>query len=326
MGLYSISPFHGAPIGYDFNPKQSNFYQTERSLLYYSEITFEIVDVSKMNKNLIEQVIWYIESHYAEALTLDHIAAIAQVSRYHLVRAFGAATGYSVMRYLRARRLTIAAQNLANGAHATILDAALATGYSSHEAFTRAFREAFGVTPETIRSQRHVRNIPLVEAMKMNKQSNKSVKEPRFENRTAFLVVGLKARYGEDASAHIPAQWQRFTPYIGTISRQIGETTYGVGYNGDDEGNLDYLCGVAVADFSDVPPELDTLHIPEQRYAIFNHPDHVSTVNQTWNFIWSIWFPNSGYQPADAPFFECYGQTFDPMTGSGGFELWIPIK
>ncbi len=46
----------------------------------------------------VEQAIWFIESHHAEAITFEDVAEVAGVSTYHLVRAFGAATGYSVMR------------------------------------------------------------------------------------------------------------------------------------------------------------------------------------------------------------------------------------
>src|SRR5271168_4403298 len=98
-----------------------------------------------------QKALWFIESHLAEPITLDEISAVAEVSRFHLVRAFGEATGFSVMRYVRARRLTEAARSLAAGAP-DILSLALDADYGSHEAFTRAFRDQFGLTPETVRS------------------------------------------------------------------------------------------------------------------------------------------------------------------------------
>ncbi|MEA2887427.1 MAG: AraC family transcriptional regulator, partial [Bradyrhizobium sp.] len=51
--------------------------------------------------NPAQKALWFIESHLAGALTLDEVAAVAGVSRFHLVRAFAAATGFSVMRYVR---------------------------------------------------------------------------------------------------------------------------------------------------------------------------------------------------------------------------------
>src|ERR1700674_396565 len=66
--------------------------------------------------NPAQKALWFIESHLAEELTLDEVAAIGGVSRFHMVRAFAAATGLSVMRYVRARRLSEAARALAGGA------------------------------------------------------------------------------------------------------------------------------------------------------------------------------------------------------------------
>ena len=48
--------------------------------------------------NPAQRALWYIESHLAEPMTLDEIAVISGVSRFHLVRAFAAATGLPVMR------------------------------------------------------------------------------------------------------------------------------------------------------------------------------------------------------------------------------------
>ena len=56
--------------------------------------------------NPAQKALWYSESHLGQALTLDEISGVAGVSRFHMVRAFAAATGCSVMRYVRARRLT----------------------------------------------------------------------------------------------------------------------------------------------------------------------------------------------------------------------------
>src|SRR5229473_2948050 len=90
--------------------------------------------------NPVGKALWYIESHFGEAITLDEIAAIGGVSRYHMSRAFGVATGQPALRHIRGRRLSEAAKSLAKGA-GDILGVALEAGYGSHEAFTRAFRD-----------------------------------------------------------------------------------------------------------------------------------------------------------------------------------------
>jgi AraC-like DNA-binding protein len=92
----------------------------------------------------VEKALWYIEGHLGLDISLADIAAGACVSRHHLLRAFAAATGLSVMRYVRGRRLSEAAQRLAGGA-GDILSVAIDAGYNSHEAFTRAFGDQFGM-------------------------------------------------------------------------------------------------------------------------------------------------------------------------------------
>ncbi|WP_227699737.1 GyrI-like domain-containing protein [Raoultella ornithinolytica] len=42
--------------------------------------------------------------------------------------------------------------------------------------------------------------------------------------------------------------------------------------------------------------------------------------------MWSKWLPESGHEAADAANFERYGAEFDPRTGTGGLEIWIPLK
>ena len=272
----------------------------------------------------VGKALWYIESHFAGEISLDQVAAAGGVSRYYLSRAFAEATGFPVMQYVRARRLSEAARALAAGAP-DILSVALATGYGSHEAFTRAFRDRFGVTPEAVRAERNVATLSLVEPIKMDESMLTTLEPPRFENGKTLLIAGLSERYDCDSSKAIPAQWQRFMPYIGNIPGQIGRTAYGVCCNSDEEGNFDYICGVEVSDFSELPPELARLRIPARRYAVFTHRDHISTIRRTVNTIWNKWLPESGYEVADAPDFERYGPEFNPETGTGGVEIWIPL-
>ncbi len=153
-----------------------------------------------------------------------------------------------------------------------------------------------------------------------------NLEPPRFVDSKLLLIAGLSERYNSEASAHIPAQWQRFAPHLGHIPGQIGRTAYGVICNSDDAGNADYICGVEVSDAARLPPEFTRLRIPEQRYAVFSHRGHVSTIRRTWFTIWNKWLPESGHQVAEAPEFELYGETFDPVTGMGGVEIWVPMK
>ncbi len=262
--------------------------------------------------NPAQKALWFIESHLAEELTLDEIAGVAGISRFHMVRAFAAATGLSVMRYVRVRRLSEAARALAGGAP-DILTLALDADYGSHEAFTRAFRDHFGVTPEAVRASACLTLTDNLQA-------------PRFQTSKPLLVAGIGERYTCENSAGIPGQWQRFHQSVANIPGRIGKVAYGVCCNGDDAGNFDYIAGVEVSDFSDLPREFYSVRIPEQKYAVFTHRDHISTIRRTVNTIWNHWLPASGMKAADAPNFERYDENFDPLTGNGGLEIWVPVR
>jgi AraC family transcriptional regulator len=275
--------------------------------------------------NPAQKALWFIESHLANALTLDEIAGVAGISRFHLVRAFAVATGFSVMRYVRARRLSEAARALAGGAP-DILNLALDADYGSHEAFTRAFRDHFGVTPEAVRSSARVDHLKLVEPILMNSTVTDKLQPPRFTTARPLLIAGVSDRFSHENGAGIPGLWQRFHQSVADIPGRIGQVAYGVCCNGDDAGNFDYIAGVEVSDYSDLPREFARVRIPEQKYAVFAHRDHVSSIRRTVNTIWNHWLPASGLKMADAPNFERYDENFDPLTGNGGFEIWVPVR
>jgi AraC family transcriptional regulator len=276
--------------------------------------------------NPAQKALWFVESHLASPLTLDEIAAVGGVSRFHMVRAFAAATGLSVMRYVRARRLSEAARALAGGAP-DILNLALEADYGSHEAFTRAFRDHFGVTPETVRGMACLDRIKLQEPILMDSTLTDHLQPPRFATGKALLVAGIGERCNHDnGGAGIPNLWQRFHREVADIPDRVGKVAYGVCCNGDDSGNFDYIAGVEVTDYSGLPREFSRVRIAEAKYAVFTHADHISTIRRTVNTIWNHWLPASGLKVADAPNFERYDENFDSLTGNGGLEIWIPVK
>jgi AraC family transcriptional regulator len=274
--------------------------------------------------NLVGKALWYIEMHLREEISLEDIAAAGDVSRFHMARAFGLATGRPVMRHVRGRRLTEAARALSRGAP-DILCVALDAGYGSHEAFTRAFREQFGVTPEAVRARGDLNNLELVEPIRMNETSGVTLDEPRRETCAAMLVAGLRERYSVDNVAGIPLQWQRFRGYIDAITRRIGGAAFGVCCDFGEPSQFDYVTGVTVSRLDDMPPELSSVRLAAAEYLVFRHRGHVSGLGATWRAIMDGWLPASGIRMADAPCFERVAEDFNPELGTGGVEIWIPV-
>jgi AraC family transcriptional regulator len=158
--------------------------------------------------------------------------------------------------------------------------------------------------------------------------SQSSKLAPRFENGKALAIAGSRQHYRPEAMSGIAAQWERFMPRIGNIPGQVGRVAYGACFTGKD--GIDYLAGVEVADTSKTPKDLASVHVPAQRYAVFSHQGHVSTLHGTLEAIGGNWQSAWGRKKAEtkgAPaFFERYGESFDPKTGKGDIEVWIPVE
>jgi AraC family transcriptional regulator len=98
----------------------------------------------------IEDVMKYIREHISEPLDRGTLAAVAGFSVPHFHRVFTAHVGESAISYLRRMRLERAARKLRMGA-VDITEVALAAGYDTHAAFSKAFKQQFGLSPSEFR-------------------------------------------------------------------------------------------------------------------------------------------------------------------------------
>ncbi|MGY3489555.1 AraC family transcriptional regulator [Bradyrhizobium sp. USDA 4011] len=99
-----------------------------------------------LDRRRLFRVLDYIEANLEGDLTLDRLASIAYLSRFHFARAFKQAVGEPPHRYVAARRLERAKAQLIQGER-SLVDIALALGFSSQANFNRAFKQAAGVAP-----------------------------------------------------------------------------------------------------------------------------------------------------------------------------------
>ncbi|MBR2688178.1 MAG: AraC family transcriptional regulator [Aquamicrobium sp.] len=275
--------------------------------------------------SIVDRALWVMERNSEHALGLNNIADACGVSRSHLANAFGTATGWPVMRYLRARRLTEAAGRLAGGA-SDILTIALEHGYGSHEAFTRAFREQFNLSPEQVRDRGSVDGLATTPPLQL-RNGNVLSPSPQLKTLGALKLVGLAAPCSFGESIHIPAQWQRFmSTYSDTIPNKVKMPPIGMCEVPDDDGGFRYVCAVAVKAFEDRLPELEYFETEHRTYAVFAHNDHVSTIFDTYLAVWNEALPRLARKVADSPVLEFHNSSFDPDTGFGGLEIYIPLQ
>jgi len=272
---------------------------------------------------VLEKAIWYLELNIERPLTLAELAGLCAVSPWHLSRLFQATVGLAPMSYLRARRLTIAAEALAQGDR-EILPVALDAGYNSHEAFTRAFAGCFGVLPSTVRQARTTCNLPLMEPWTMRKDMIVDLAAPEIRQRGAFRVTGPSTRCTFETNSVISRLWNDFNQRCDEIPSPVPGVCYGVCCDMEADGHFRYVAGLE-SKAAHTPDGLDAVEIPASRYAVFKHVGHISDFNKTVYTVWNKALPDAGLTPAKTPDFEVYDDRFDPKTCSGTVEIWIPL-
>ena len=270
---------------------------------------------------IADKLLWQIESRLNEPLSLAVLSKRCGVSVYHMSRAFQLTTGMSPMTYVRARRLSQAADMLAHQ-DKDILSVALDAQYGSHEAFTRAFATCFGALPSSVRSARSTSSLSLLEPLKMKKDMIVDVPEHQTRERGAFRVVGLSAECTFENTSAIPPLWQSFNAREDEVDGAVPGVAFGVCCNVDDAGRFRYVAGVEATRKTD---GMDFVDIPASRYAVFTHSGHISDLPKTVYTIWNKCLPDAGIEPAKSPDFERYDRRFNPETGNGEVEIWVPI-
>lgn len=103
-------------------------------------------------KEVVKNVIEYLEKNLENDIDLDKISDKAGYSKYHLNRLFAEETGCTIYKYLQTRRLTIAAEKLVES-NIPISQIGFEAGYNSQQAFTLAFKEIYLYSPKVYREQ-----------------------------------------------------------------------------------------------------------------------------------------------------------------------------
>ena len=270
--------------------------------------------------NLVNRAIWTIERRLVGEVTLDAVAAACGASPSHLAHVFSAATGTSVVAYARARRLSLAAEALAVGRD-DILAVALEAGYSSHEAFTRAFRAAFGRTPEEVRAAGSTLDLALTAPLPyLDAGGAAPIKPIRFVSLPERRAVGLVERRTHGDVASIPLQWGRFMQLYGAIAHKADPVPWGVSFGGAE--SFDYACAVLVSRIDETPEGLTALTLPACDYAVFHHEGHISRIADTYAAICAA--APDVKRPLAGPTLEQHAPEFDSRTGFGGVFIYMP--
>ncbi len=281
------------------------------------------------------QSIDHLEAHLFERVALADVAARAELSPHYYSRLFRVLTGETFGGYVRRRRLSSAAERLVREEPPPRLIAvAFDCGYDSQEAFTRAFKDQFGMPPGAYRAR--PRTAPFFFRGRIGAELLTHLRavlymQPKIREIDAFTVVGVRQRFDHETKHGIPELWKRFLPLLPEIPHPRPDVTFGVCANGDpSDGSFDYIAGIAVDEVDRLPAGLVAETVPRQTYAVFTH--HVRSTNlheelqPTLRWIWGTWLREAPYEYLPTPDFERYPPEFDPEHDKGFLEICVPVR
>ena len=274
----------------------------------------------------------WIERRLDQPLTLDEIAGQAALSPYHFSRLFTARMGRSVMAHVRGRRLVRGARRLCDEPALKLVELAFDCGFESQEAFTRAFKRVFGVSPGRFRNGFAVEPIEGQYPMTVSTARTPSVvRLPELATLPPFRVAGPARLFDEATKSEIPQLWSALIGALPFKGQTPSWATYGVVSSAEPaQGCFRYMAGVGVEPGCEPPPGFATMQIPAATYAVFRitldgsalHPQ----VKRAMAAIWGELIPASGLKVVDGPDFELYDGRFDPQKAGSAIDFHVPVQ
>lgn len=281
------------------------------------------------------RVLIHIQRNLDTALSLDELADVAALSRFHFHRIFLALTGETLGAHVRRLRLERAAHALAGGGRVTTT--AFDAGYESPEAFSRAFRAHFGHPPSdhtpahrgllAAPSGVHWSPAGIVKRLNLLHEGIglMNIREEVLADRRV-LAMAHKGAYNEIGEAF--GRLAAWGAAKGLMSH--GGWCLGVYYDDPDAVPVDKLRSEACFE-STLPADpaagVDERIIKGGRYAVMLHRGPYTTLHAAWRRFVRDWAVPNGIQLADKPCFERYIN--DPSNAAPEdllTDIYLPLK
>jgi AraC family transcriptional regulator len=280
----------------------------------------------------LERARLHIEAGLFEPLTLGQLADAAGLSAYHFTRQFGARFGTSPIAYVRARRLSAAADRLCDGAAPSLIDLAFDCGFDSQEGFTRAFKRVFGIPPGLYRRASARTSPSEIFVMPDSADSRIQLSQtPGPVRKGRLRIAGFAADFNETDKAGIPKLWDRLIERM-PVQGGLGET-FGVcsaASAASEPGCMRYLAGVHLTAEAPAPEGMEIVELEPQASLIFRQvmdggplqPQMLAAARE----IWGERLPKSGYRLVQAPDLEFYPADSTPDQAGAWVEWWVPVE
>ena len=280
------------------------------------------------------KVLAHIDAHLDDDLTVDRLSDVAAFSKYHFHRQFSELFGIGVYKYVQLVRLKRASYQLAFRDQHRIIDIAMASGYESHEAFSRAFKKTVGQTPSEFREQPqwdswHATYQPLsdvrIRHMTPDHRAD-NVKIVAFET-TRIAVLehrGDPRLIGDSVRRFI--EWRKQNHLPPRVSATFNILYDDPGETPPEDYRLD-LCAATERPVAENPFGVVEKTIPGGRCAVLRHVGSDDTLGAAVAYLYGTWLPASGEEPRDFPLYLQRVRFFpDVPEHEAVIDIFLPLK
>jgi AraC family transcriptional regulator len=249
----------------------------------------------------IMRVLDYIHDHPTGDLSLDRLADVAALSRFHFHRVFQAITGETAAQMVRRVRLHRAATDLVRS-DAPSARIARNVGYPDISSFSRAFRDAYGQPPAAFRRAGELGLRPTL------CQKGETTMFPITLRREPARRLGAMPHKGP--YPEINRAFEKLGVLVSTrgLFAQAGPMV-AVFYDDPLDtpaADLRSHAGLEFPESVQLDAPLEVVTLPAGRHAVLTFTGPYSGLPAAYDQLYRQWLPTSGETPADRPPFEIY--------------------
>jgi AraC family transcriptional regulator len=279
-----------------------------------------------------ERLFAYVDEHLEGDLSIDVLSKVAGVSRFHLQRQFSRLFQLSLHQYVQFVRFRRATFQLAFRPN-RILDVALDAGYSSHEAFTRAFEKAIGQVPSEFRGAPNwdawFRAQDRLRTIRACRPATLCADDVRVENVSGMRLAVMEHR-GDPRL--LPETLRRFIAWRRRDGVSPTCATYNLVYDDPDVvAARDFRFDICVA-VERLSREAERVgvrekFIPPGRCAVFRHVGSEDALWRKVGDLYAAWLPASGEEAGDLPLFLRRVRFFpDVPERDAATDVFLPLR
>lgn len=255
--------------------------------------------------------------------TVTELARRTGYSVHHFTRLFSAVTGSSPKDYISGRILSEAARRIAetNRGLARIADD---LGFSEYETFSRAFKRRFGIVPASVRYREGEgldgRLVDRLDPEPDTRPRSLTGNEPSIIERPGFTLAGLSF-FIDRGTVSFSRQWSIFMKAQGSVRGRVRPESFCQfsSWSGDEAvDGLSVIFALKVEEGIAQEPLFTVRAIPALSYLRFVHVGDMSSIGDTYRYIYGDWFASREVKPLDNWEFQLYP--------GGETEIYIPVS